>query len=114
MKKSICMLGCAMIGVLAACSSDSAFKPADPALVAAAEAAVITPTEAPSPQIVQRFANELRILDETGMMRETIKDADGSRRIEYIAYTVGGYMWQLDYLLDENRQVKEIYQKYLP
>ncbi|MBR2963932.1 MAG: dienelactone hydrolase family protein, partial [Lentisphaeria bacterium] len=78
MKKSICMLGCAMIGVLAACSSDSAFKPADPALVAAAEAAVITPTEAPSPQIVQRFANELRILDETGMMRETIKDADGS------------------------------------
>ena len=78
MKKSICMLGCAMIGVLAACASESAFKPADPALVAAAEAAVITPTEAPSPQIVQRFANELRILDETGMMRETIKDADGS------------------------------------
>ena len=37
MKKSICMLGCAMIGVLAACSSDSSFKPADPALVAAAE-----------------------------------------------------------------------------
>ena len=49
MKKSVCMLGCVLIGVLAACSSDSSFKPADPALVAAAEAAVITPTEAPSP-----------------------------------------------------------------
>ena len=78
MKKSVCMLGCVMIGVLAACSSDSAFKPADPALVAAAEAAVITPTEAPSPQIQQRFANELRILNDNNMKRETIKDADGS------------------------------------
>ena len=53
MKKSICMLGCAMIGVLAACSSDSAFKPADPALVAAADAAVITPSEEVSAQIQQ-------------------------------------------------------------
>ena len=53
------------------------------------------------------YSNE----DGTGRI---IKDADGSRRIEYIAYTVGGYMWQLDYLLDENRQVKEIYQRYLP
>ena len=78
MKKSICMLGCAMIGVLAACSSDSAFKPADPALVAAADAAVITPSEEVSAQIQQRFANELRILKENNMTRETIKDADGS------------------------------------
>ncbi len=78
MKKSVCMLGCVLIGVLAACSSDSSFKPADPALVAAAEAAVITPTEAPSPQIQQRFANELRILNDNNMKRETIKDADGS------------------------------------
>ena len=78
MKKSICMLGCAMIGVLAACSSDSAFKPADPALVAAADAAVITPSEEVSAQIQQRFANELRILRENNMTRETIKDADGS------------------------------------
>ncbi len=78
MKKSICMLGCAMIGVLAACSTDSAFKPADPALVAAADAAVITETEAPSAQIQQRFANELRILKDNNMKRETIKDADGS------------------------------------
>ena len=78
MKKSICMLGCAMIGVLAACSSDSAYKPADPALVAAADAAVITPSEEVSAQIQQRFANELRILRENNMTRETIKDADGS------------------------------------
>ncbi len=78
MKKSICVLGCAMIGVLAACSSDSAFKQADPALVAAANAAVITPSEEVSAQIQQRFANELRILKENNMKRETIKDADGS------------------------------------
>ena len=78
MKKSICVLGCAMIGVLAACSSESAFKPADPALVAAANAAVITPSEEVSAHIQQRFANELRILKENNMKRETIKDVDGS------------------------------------
>ena len=78
MKKSICMLGCAMIGVLAACSSDSAFKPADPALVAAADAAVITESEALSAQVQQQFARELRILNDNNMKRETIKDADGS------------------------------------
>ena len=78
MKKSICMLGCAMVGVLAACSTETAFKPADPALVAAAQAAVITETEAPSAQIQQRFANEMRILNDNNMKRETIKDADGS------------------------------------
>ena len=48
MKKSILALGCVMIGVLAACSTESASKQADPVLVAAAEAAVITPSEAPS------------------------------------------------------------------
>ena len=78
MKKSICMLGCAMIGVLAACSSDSAFKPADPALVAAAEAATITESEPVSAQLQQQFARELRILNDNNMKRETIKDADGS------------------------------------
>ena len=64
MKKSIWMLGCAMVGVLAACSSDSAFKPADPALVAAADAAVITESEPVSAQIQQQFARELRILND--------------------------------------------------
>jgi len=78
MKKSICMFGCAMLGVLAACSTESASKPADPVLVAAAEAAVITPTEAPSAQIQQRFANELRILRDNNMKRETIKNDEGS------------------------------------
>jgi len=78
MKKSIWTLGCAMIGVLAACSSDSAFKPADPALVAAADAAVITESEPVSAQIQQQFARELRILNDNNMKRETIKDADGS------------------------------------
>ena len=78
MKKSICMLGCAMIGVLAACSSDSAFKPADPALVAAADAAAITESEALTPQLQQQFAREVRILNDNNMKRETIKDADGS------------------------------------
>ena len=78
MKKSICMLGCAMLGVLVACSTDSASKPADPALVAAAEAAVITESEPLTAQIQQQFGRELRILNDNNMKRETIKDADGS------------------------------------
>ncbi len=86
MKKNIRMLGCAMLGVLAACSSGSAFKPADPALVAAAAAAVITEDEAPSDRIRRQFANELRILDENGMKRETISNDRGS-----LSYCQGVY-----------------------
>ena len=93
MKKSIGLLGCAVLGVLAACSTESAskseaqsaaapekaaVKPANSALAAAAEAAVITPSDPLTPQLEQQFARELRILKDNNMKRETIKDADGS------------------------------------
>ena len=93
MKKSISLLGCAVLGVLAVCSTESAsaadepstatpgnaaVKPASAALAAAAEAAVITPSEPLTEQIQRQFANELRILNDNNMKRETIKDADGS------------------------------------
>ena len=92
MKKSICMLGCAVIGVLAACSTDSeatktdatstkpapAQKKADAALLAAADAAVITESEALTEQERSQFARELRILNENNMKRETIKNDEGS------------------------------------
>ena len=69
-----------MLGALAACSTESAFKPADPALVAAADAAVITGSEAPSAQIQRQFARELRILNDNDMKRETITNDNGSLR----------------------------------
>ena len=80
MKNNICVLGCVMLGALAACSSGSAFKPADPALVAAADSAVITECEAPSVQIQRQFARELRILNDNDMRRETIANDEGSLR----------------------------------
>ena len=78
MKKNICTLGCVMLCALAACSTESAFRPADPALVAAADSAVIAEMEAPSAQIQRQFARELRILNENGMTRETITNDQGS------------------------------------
>ena len=80
MKRSVCMLGCVMLGAFAACSSDSAFKSADPVLVAAADAAVITGSEAPSAQVRRQFAGELRILNENDMKQETITNDQGSLR----------------------------------
>ena len=82
MKKNICLLGCVMLGALAACStgSESASRPPDPALVAAAEAAVITESEPVPERLQRRFANELRILNENNMTRETITNGDGSLR----------------------------------
>ena len=88
MKKSICMLGCAMLGVIAVYAADSEpaktdapapeQKNAAASLAAAAEAATISPSEALTPQIQQQFARELRILNDNNMKRETIKNADGS------------------------------------
>jgi predicted esterase len=82
MRKNICLLGCVMLGALAACStgSESASRPPDPALVAAAEAAVITESEPVPERLQRRFANELRILNENNMTRETITNGDGSLR----------------------------------
>jgi len=78
MRKNICMLGCVMLGALAACSTESVSRSTDPALVAAADAAVITESE-PVPERFQRqFARELRILNENGMKRETISNEEGS------------------------------------
>jgi predicted esterase len=78
MKKNICMLGCVMFGALAACSTGSTFKSADPALVAAADAAVITDSAPPSAQMQRQFAGELRILSDNDMKRETITNGEGS------------------------------------
>ena len=88
MKKSICLLGCAMLGVVAAYAADSEpaktdapateQKNAAASLAAAAEAATISPSEALTPQLQQQFARELRILNDNNMKRETIKNADGS------------------------------------
>ena len=78
MKKNICMFGCFMLGALAACSTESTFMPADPALVAAADAAVITECEVPSAQIQRQFAREIRILNDNDMKRETITNGEGS------------------------------------
>jgi len=86
MKKNICILGCVMLGALAACSSGSTFKPADPVLVAAADAAVITEDEAPSPQIQRQFAGELRILNDNNMKQETISNEAG-----FLRYCQGVY-----------------------
>ena len=78
MRKNICLLGCVMLGALAACSTESASRPPDPALVAASDAAVVSEC-APVPERLQRrFANELRILNENNMTRETITNGDGS------------------------------------
>ena len=77
MRKNICMLGCAMLGVLAACSTESVSRPPDPALFAAADASVVTESE-PVPERLQRlFAGELRILNENNMTRETIANEQG-------------------------------------
>ena len=80
MRKNICMLGCVMLGALAACSTESAFKLADPALAAAADAAVITGSEAPSAQIQRQFARELQILNDNNMKQETITNEEGVLR----------------------------------
>ncbi len=80
MKKHIRMLGCVMLGALAACSSDSAFQSPDPVLVIAADAAVITENEAPSPQVQRQFARELRILNDNNMKQETISNEEGILR----------------------------------
>ncbi|MBP5585854.1 MAG: dienelactone hydrolase family protein [Lentisphaeria bacterium] len=80
MRKTICMLGGIMLGALAACSTESASRPPDPALLAAADAAVVTADE-PVPERLQRqFARELRILNENNMTRETIRNDEGSLR----------------------------------
>ena len=76
MRKKICMLGCAMLGALAACSTESSSRPPDPMLVAKADAAVIT-VSGPVPDRLQRqFARELRILNDNSMTRETIRSDD--------------------------------------
>ena len=80
MRKNICMLGCVMLGALAACSTESVSRQPDPSLVAAADAAVVTEDE-PVPERLQRqFAGELRILSENNMKRETIRNEEGSLR----------------------------------
>ncbi len=92
MKKSTFVLGCALLGVLAACSTDTETtksaaaaatlpvteKKVDASLAAAAEAATITPSEPLTEQLQRQFARELRILNDNNMKRETIKNAEGS------------------------------------
>jgi len=78
MRKNICMLGCVMLGALAACSTEPASRPPDPVLVAAAEAAVITESEPVPERLQRRFAGELRILNDNHMTRETIRNEEGS------------------------------------
>ena len=78
MRKNICLLGCVMLGALAACSTESASRPPDPALVAAAETAVVSACEPVPERLQRRFANELRILNENNMTREMITNGDGS------------------------------------
>ena len=74
------MLGCVMLGALAACSTDYAVRTPDPALVAAADAAVIAPDDPVPDPLWRQFARELRILDENGMTRETITGDEGVLR----------------------------------
>ena len=70
MKKQLLVFGCAALAAIcAACSSD-------PAL----ESAVITPMEEPSEQVRQRFANELRTLDELEMKQEVLTNCNGELR----------------------------------
>ena len=77
MRKNICLLGCVMLGALAACSTESVSRQPDPALVAAADASVVTESE-PVPERLQRqFARELRLLNENNMTRETITNEEG-------------------------------------
>ena len=78
MRRNVCLLGCVMLGTMAACSTESASGQPDPALIAAADAAVITECE-PVPESLRRqFAGELRILNENGMTRETIRNEEGA------------------------------------
>ena len=70
MKKQLLMLACAALAAFgAACSSD-------PAL----ESAVISPMEEPSEQIQQRFANEIRLLNEMEMTQEVLTNCNGELR----------------------------------
>ena len=70
MKKQLLVLGCAALAAVgAACSSDPALK-----------TAVITPMEEPSEQIQQRFANEIRTLNELEMKQEVLKNCNGELR----------------------------------
>ena len=78
MRKNICMIGCAMLGALAACSTGSASRQPNPALVAAAEAAVVTESKPVPERLQRRFAGELRILNDNNMTRETITTGEGS------------------------------------
>jgi len=78
MRKNICMLGCVMLGAVAACSTESASRPTDPGLMAAAESAVITESEPVPERLRRQFAGELRILNDNNMKRETIRNEDGS------------------------------------
>ena len=67
MKKQLLVLGCAALAAIgAACSSDPAYK-----------TAVISPMEEPSEQIQQRFANEIRTLNELEMKQEVLKNCNG-------------------------------------
>ena len=76
MRNNICLLGCVMLGALAACSTESVSRQPDPALVATADASVVTESE-PVPERLQRqFARELRILNENNMTRETITNEE--------------------------------------
>ncbi len=78
MRRKVCLLGCVLLGALTACSTESASRQPDPALVAAADAAVITVSEPVPEQLQRRFAGELRILNENDMTRETITNDEGS------------------------------------
>ena len=70
MKKHLLVLGCAaIVAIGAACSSD-------PAL----ESAVISPMEEPSEQNQQRFANQIRLLEDLEMKQEMLKNCNGELR----------------------------------
>jgi poly(3-hydroxybutyrate) depolymerase len=70
MKKQLLVLGCAALAAIgAACSSDPALK-----------SAVISPMEEPSEQIQQRFANEIRTLNELEMKQEVLTNCNGVLR----------------------------------
>ena len=76
MRNNICLLGCVMLGALAACSTESVSRQPDPALVATADASVVTESEPVSERLQRQFARELRILNENNMTRETITNEE--------------------------------------
>ena len=70
MKRQLFVLACAVVAAIGtACSSDPALK-----------TAVISPMEEPSEQTQQRFANEIRTLNDLEMKQEVLTNCNGELR----------------------------------